>query len=345
MASGRIKVRGFIALIAALAAISLPARADDIESFYASHQLHLVLGHPPGGDYDLGGRLLARYLGRHIPGNPVIVVQNMPAAASIVAANYLYSRAPRDGTVIGSFSRNIPNQAVMGQASLEADPRQFFWLGAASLPSRVCLSAQGSGVSSIDDIFRREFVVAGSGAGSSLSIVPTVLNRVLGARFRVVEGYAGPPDAWLAMERGEIEGVCNSINQFLPRVADIRSGRVRIILRAEETPLPDFPEVPSIYDHTSSNEQRDLLRFIFSSVEFGRPYALPPGTPAARALALRAAFEATLRDPDLLTEAKSAHIDMTLRPAGELVSLLDKLYATPGETLDAISKIMPAGRD
>ncbi len=321
------------------------ASSQTVEQFYAGRQLRFILGHPAGGDYDLGGRLLSRYFSRHIPGHPTIVLQTMPAAASVVATNYLYSHAPRDGSVVGSISRNIPSQAILGQGNLEADPRRFFWLGAASLPSRVCLSSRDSGVFSVADIFRRDFVVGGSGAGSSLSIVPTTLNRVLGAKFRLVEGYLGPPDAWLAMERGEIQGVCASINQFASRAEDIRSGRVRILFRAEETPLAAFPDVPSIYDYASTDRQRDLLRFIFSSVEFGRPYVLPPDTPPDRALALRGAFEATLRDPDLIAEARASRIDMTPRPAAELVSLLDRLYATPRETLDAVAKIVPAGRD
>ncbi len=335
-----------VALGLALACVNAGvALAETPEQFYAGKQIHLVLGHPPGGDYDLGGRLLTRYLGRHIPGHPAIVAQNMPAAASVVAANFIYAHAPRDGTYIGSFSRNIPNQAILGQNNIEADPRRFFWLGAASLPSRMCLSSRTSAVRSIDDVFSREFVVAGSGAGSSLSIVPTVLNRVLGARFRVVEGYQGPPDAWLAMERGEIDGFCSSINQFMSRIEDIRAGNARLLLRAEETPLPDFPDVRSIYEFVKTGGQRDLLRFVFASVEFGRPYVLPPDTPADRALALRAAFEATLDDPDLLAEARASRIDMTPRPAAELVSLLDKLYSTPQETLETVAKLIPAGRD
>jgi hypothetical protein len=289
--------------------------------------------------------LLARYFGRHIPGRPAIVVQAMPAAASVVATNYLFAHAARDGSVVGSFSRNIPNQAILGQANLEADPRQFYWLGAASLPSRVCLSSRDSGVVSPADVFAKEFVVGGSGAGSSLSIVPTTLNRVLGAKFRVVEGYQGPPDAWLAMERGEVQGVCASLNQFASRLEDIRSGRIRILFHAEETPLADFPGIASVYDFAITRDQRDLLRFIFSSVEFGRPYVLPPGVPIDRAAALRKAFEETLRDPELIAEARVSRIDMTLRPAPELVSLLDRLYATPKETLDTVAKIVPAGRD
>jgi tripartite-type tricarboxylate transporter receptor subunit TctC len=338
-------LRGAAICLGLTCGIAASANAQSVEQFYANRQVHFILGHPAGGDYDLGGRLLARYFSRHIPGHPTIVVQAMPAAASVVATNYLYAHAARDGSVVGSFSRNIPNQAILGQSNLEADPRRFFWLGAASLPSRVCLAARGSGIQTAADVFSREFVVGGSGAGSSLSIVPTTLNRVLGARFRVVEGYQGPPDAWLAMERGEIQGVCASINQFASRLEEIRSGRVRILFRAEETPIPDFPDVPSIYDFAKTDEQRDLLRFIFSSVEFGRPYVLPPGVPADRATALRAAFEEALRDPELIAEAHASRIDMTLRPAPELVSLLDRLYATPKETLATVAKIIPAGRD
>ena len=328
-----------------VAAATLAQAIAPVEQFFAAHQLVLILGHPVGGDYDLGGRLMAQHLGRHIPGHPNIVVQNMPAAASVVAANYMFSRAPRDGSVIGSFSRNIPNQAILGQAGLEADPRRFFWLGAASLPSRVCLASRASGAKGIADVFEREFVVGGAGAGSSLSILPTTLNRVLGAKFRIVEGYKGPPDAWLAMERGEIEGLCSSINQFISHESEIRAGAVRILFRAEETPLAEFPEAPSIYAAAKTDQQRATLRFIFASVEFGRPYVLPPDSPPDRAHILRTAFEETLRDPELITAARTSKIDMTPRPAGDLVSLLDRLYATPRETIDMVSKLIPAGRD
>jgi len=239
-------------------AIGVPGIAAAQADFYRGKQIRLISGHPVGGDYDLGARFLAKHLPRHIPGEPVIVVQNMPAAASVVAANFIYHQAPRDGTVIGSFSRNLASQARMGQPNLEVDPRRFNWLGGYSLPSRVCVNWHTSPVRTIDDLLTREMITAGGGATSSLSIIPTVLNHVLGTRFRIVEGYKGIRDAALAIERGEVEGVCMSYAQFNDYQHLVREGKLRILLHAEESPIPDIPQVPSIYAFARSEEQRQL---------------------------------------------------------------------------------------
>src|SRR5262249_30364191 len=183
-----------------------------------------------------------------IPGEPSIVVQNMPAAASIPAANYLYAQAPRDGTVFGSFSRNVPSQARMGQANLEVDPRRFRWLGATSLPARVCVRTPAASVKTPADLFTQEFIVGGAGAGSSLSILPTVFNHVLGPQFRLVIGYKATTDVMLAMERGEVHGACASYGQFRTYEQAIRDGKMVFLLRAEESPIPEIPDVPSIFD-------------------------------------------------------------------------------------------------
>src|SRR5262245_49799449 len=181
------------AIIAALmCGFAGPAQAQF--DFYRGKQIRMVIGHPVGGDYDIGGRLLAKYLARHIPGQPAIIPQNMPAAGSIVAANFLQAQAPSDGTVFGSFSRNFPNQALMGLPLVEADPRRFIYLGAPSLPSRVCVAWHTAKVRKLDDLFTHELIVSAS-AGSSLSIVPTVLNHVLHTRFRIIEGYKGIADS------------------------------------------------------------------------------------------------------------------------------------------------------
>jgi tripartite-type tricarboxylate transporter receptor subunit TctC len=194
--------------------VSFGARAQGAQEFYKNKQIRMIIGHPVGNDYDLAGRFLARYLGKHIPGEPTIIVQNMPAAASIAAANFLYAQAPRDGTVFGSFSRNVPSQALMGQMNVEADPRRFNWLGATSLPARVCVRWVTAPVKTPADLFTQEFIVGGAGAGSSLSILPTVFNHVLGTRFRIIQGYKGTTDTVLAMERGEVQGACASYGQF-----------------------------------------------------------------------------------------------------------------------------------
>src|SRR5215470_14331887 len=197
------------ALIAA-ASISSDACGEAAPDFYRNKQVRLIVGHPVGNDHDVGGRLLAKYLSKHIPGRPSVIVQNMTAAASVAAANYVYGHAPRDGTVIGTFSRNLPSQAMMGQPNVEADPRRFQWLGATSFPARVCTAWATAAVKAPTDLFTSELIVGGSGAASTLSIVPTVLNHVLGTKFRVVEGYKAAQDVLLAMERGELQGVCSS---------------------------------------------------------------------------------------------------------------------------------------
>jgi tripartite-type tricarboxylate transporter receptor subunit TctC len=329
---------------AAIALHLSPARGESVAEFYKDKQLRIIVGNPAGGDYDQGGRVLARYLGAHLPGHPSIIVQNMPGAATITAANYLYAKAPRDGTVFGSFSRNIPSQAVIGQKNLEADPRKFGWIGGSSLPSRICAVSGQSPVKSPRDLFTRELIVAGSGAGSSLSIVPTVLGNVLGMKFKVVEGYAGANAAILALERGEVEGVCHTYSLFQATHARlVKEGQVRILMHVEEAAFPDDPSVPSVYDYAKTESQKQLLRFLFSSVEFGRPYVAPPGVPDDRLAALRQAFAAALSDPGLLEDAKKTSIDMTYRPPQELEKLVQALYATPPELIKEAEKIVPAG--
>jgi tripartite-type tricarboxylate transporter receptor subunit TctC len=309
--------------------------------FYANRQIRMIIGHPPGNDYDLAARFLAKYLVRHIPGEPTIIAQNMPQAASITAANFLFSQAPRDGTVLGSFSRNVPSQARMGQANVTADPRLFNWLGATSLPSRVCVAFGTSPVKTPADLLTKELIVAGSGAGSSLSILPTVFNHVLGTKFRVIEGYKGTTEAVLAMERGEVQGVCATYGQFRTYEQLFRDGKLRFILRSEEAAIPELKDVPSIFDLAKTDQQRQLMRFIFSSVELGRPYVLPPGTPKERVDVMRKAFAETAHDPELVAEADRLKLDMTYRSPQDLERLVTNLYDTPPEMVETVKKLVP----
>jgi tripartite-type tricarboxylate transporter receptor subunit TctC len=309
--------------------------------FYKNKQIRMIIGHPVGNDYDLAGRFLARYLGKHIPGEPTIIVQNMPAAASIAAANFLYAQAPRDGTVFGSFSRNVPSQALMGQMNVDADPRRFNWLGATSLPARVCVRWATAPVKTPADLFTQEFIVGGAGAGSSLSILPTVFNHVLGTRFRIIQGYKGTTDTVLAMERGEVQGACASYGQFRIYEQLIRDGKLLYLLRAEEMPIPEIPDVPSIFDYAKTSEQRQLMQFIFSSTEFGRPYVLPPDVPKDRVETLRKAFAETLQDPALIAEATRMKMDMTYRQPDRLEQLVASLYSTPPAMIETVKKLVP----
>ena len=327
-----------IALALAAALAVAPAHAED---FYKGKTLRLIAGFPAGNDYDLGARLLVKYLPKYIPSQPTIIVQNMPQAASVAAANFLYNQAPRDGTVLGSFSRNIVNDALTGQPNLEIDPRRFNWLGATSRPARVCVRWYTAPVETPADLFTKEFIVGAAGATSSLAILPTVFNNVLGTKIRIVQGYQGMGDSMLAVERGELQGLCASYQQF--RVAEqlIKDGKLKFLLRAEESPIAAIPDVPSIFDYAKTDEQRQLMRFVFSSTEFGRPLVFPPEVPPDRVAIMRNAIAQAVRDPDLVAEAAAIKMDMTYTGPDRLEDLVAKLYATPPGVIEKVKALLP----
>jgi tripartite-type tricarboxylate transporter receptor subunit TctC len=313
--------------------ISFSAHGQGAQEFYKNKQIRMIIGHPVGNDYDLAGRFLARYLGKHIPGEPTIVVQNMPAAASIAAANFLYAQAPRDGTVFGSFSRNVPSQALMGQMNVEADPRRFNWLGATSLPARVCVRWVTSPVKNPADLFTQEFIVGGAGAGSALSILPTVFNHVLGTRFRIIQGYKGTTDTVLAMERGEVQGRCgwswSSVKSTHQKW--IAEKKFSILVQLALSKHPDLPDVPLIVDLAKTDEQRAILELIFARQVMGRPFVAPPGVPRERAEALRKAFMDTMNDKDFLADAEKAQLEITPVHGAEIQKLVTTIFSASPE--------------
>jgi hypothetical protein len=318
-----------------------PASAQTEADFFKAKQVRMVVGFSPGNEYDVGARLLARYLGRHIPGNPTVIVQNMPQAASIVAANYIYTQAPRDGTVIGAITRNLVNQALLGQPNLEADPRRLIWLGATSFPGRVCVVGDKAPVKTAADVFTQELIVGSNGAGNSTNILPTIFNHVLGAKFKLIEGYKGTPDIVLAIERNEVEGVCASYGQFRGSAQAFHEGKLRVLFRAEEATMPEIPDAPSIYDFAKTEEQRQFMRFVFSSTEFGRPYVLPPGVPPARTATMRKAVADAVADPELIAEARKLDVDMSWRPPEDLERITTSLYGSSAELIEAVKKLAP----
>jgi tripartite-type tricarboxylate transporter receptor subunit TctC len=323
-----------------LAALS-ETHAQGAQDFYKNKQIQMVVGYEAGNDYDIGARLLARYLPKYLPGQPTIIVQNMPQAAALGSANYLYVRAARDGTVMGSISRNLPSQAIMGLPNIEADPRRFNWLGATSFPGRICVATSTSAIKTPADLFTQELIVGSVGVGSATSIIPTVINRVLGTKFRLIEGYRGAQDIVLAMERGEVQGACASLGQFRTHERLFREGKLRVILRAEETAMPEIPDAPSIYDYAKTTEQRQMMRFVFSSTEFGRPYLFPPDVPKDRVDLMRKAIAEAAKNPELLAEAAGMKLDMTYRAPQHLERLVAELYATPPAMIETIKKIVP----
>jgi tripartite-type tricarboxylate transporter receptor subunit TctC len=327
--------------VGVVAGLPATAAAQSAAEFYKNRQIQMVVGYEVGNDYDIGARLLAKYLSKQLPGQPAVVVQNQPQAAGLVTANFLYSRAARDGSVIGGISRNLPSQALMGLPNIEADPRRYNWLGATSFPGRVCVAATDAPVQSAADLFRTELLTGGVGVGSSTSIVPTVLNRVLGTKFKMIEGYRGAQDILLAIERGEVQGVCMSLGQFRSHEQKFKDGKLRYLLRAEESALPGVTDVPSTYEFAKTSEQKQLMRFIFSSTEFGRPYLMPPEVPKDRVQFMREAIAAAVKNPELLAEAAKMKLDVVYRPPEHLERLVAQLYETPPDVIEQAKQISP----
>lgn len=333
-----------VATVALLASTGL--HAQPAGEFYKDKQLRLIVANAPGGDYDLAGRLLSRHITRHISGGATIVVNNMPGAGTIIAANHLYNVAPKDGLVFGTFSRNLPSQAVLGRETIKFDPRLFGWLGGIGLPSRVCVVSATSSIKTADDVFTQELVVGGTGAGSTPSTVPKLLNNVLGMRMRIVEGYGSTSAAIQAVERGEVEGLCQTFSTFKNlRAHLLESGKVRVLFNTEATPFPYLPNIPSVFQYAKTDEQRQILTFVTSSVELSRPFVMPPGVPADRLALMRTAFAAALQDPLLVAEADKQKIDITYRAPDDLLRLIDSLFATPKDLLERAAELIPASGD
>jgi len=331
-------------IAASLLTVIMPvaAQAQDPSSFFHDRTIRIVIGHASAGDYDQGTRLLARHLPKYLPGAPAFAVQNMPGAASVVAANFLFEAAPRDGSVIGSFSRNLPVAKIRGMRNLKAQMSAFNWLGAYSKPGRLCLAAARSQVRSIADLRQTELTVGGTGAGSMVTIIPHVLRNLMGLRFKLVEGYKGLADITLAVERGELDGMCipaDFVTTTHPGL--LREGKLRVLFSTEETPLRDYPDAPTIYDQARDDAEKQLMRLMFSGAEFGRPYVYPPGVPAPLVAAMRKAFAGVANDAAMKAEADKTGLDVSFTPHDELEKSLAALAKTPREILERADKLMP----
>jgi tripartite-type tricarboxylate transporter receptor subunit TctC len=336
------KIKLLSLILSGVAMLSVEAAQAQPADFYKGKQIRIVVGNATGGDYDLGARLLARHMSNHIAGAPTVIVQNMPGASGNTAANFLYAVAPKDGTVFGSFSRNLPSQAALGRLKIDVDPRRYSWIGATSLPSRICVAWENASVKTAEETFSKELILGSTGPGSIQSIVPTVLNKVIDTKFKPIEGYRGISEIMIAMERGEVKGVCHLLSVFESVHADLlQQGKIRPLFNVEEASIESLPDMPSIYKFIKDEDSKQLLRFVFSSAEFGRPYAAPPEVPADRVAELRKAFAATVKDKKMLEEAERLKLDMTYRSPEDLMALINNLYATPPTLITRIDELLP----
>jgi tripartite-type tricarboxylate transporter receptor subunit TctC len=308
------------------------------EEFYRGKQVRFIVGTAAGQEYDLWARMIARHLRRHIPGTPTIIVENMPGAGHVIAANYLFDIAARDGTVIGMVSRNIPDAAVLKLPGVRFDPRRFNWLGSPELAHRVLIVSANSGFSKAEELFERELIIGAVGAGQAVTTAPILLKNILGMKLKVITGYHAPQDVLLAMERGEVGGVVETIATMKgKRAQHVLSGHVRLLFNMEKERVPEFG-VPSIFEFIKKDEDRQIFQFLSSSMEMGRPLLAPPDVPADRVAALRQAFLATMKDPEFIKEADAAGMEITVKTGEDLAALVNAEMQIPQEIIEKASK-------
>jgi tripartite-type tricarboxylate transporter receptor subunit TctC len=309
---------------------------ESVESFYGRTPVTLIVSTAAGGGVDAYSRLLARHLGRHIPGNPRIVVQNMPGAAGLKAAHHLYNLAARDGSVIGHVQRGVLVEPLFGKSEINFDATKVAWIGSLNTEWAIGIAGGKSGLSSIDDALRREFPVAAEGPTASDYIYTSVLNSVLGTRFRIVSGYSGKPEELLAIERGEVAGLigwaASSAQALVQQKID--AGELKVIVSFAPERRPGFETVPTVYEYAKSGEDRQVLDFMFGPQVLGRPHFVPPGVPAERVEALRRAFDATMKDDVFLADARKSGMDLDPFSGAEIAKRIQALYATPQVIVD-----------
>src|SRR5262245_14882103 len=297
----RLKATVLAVVIAALLFDFPAASAQD--QFYAGKQIKLITHVGSASGYSVWARLVGAHLGRHIPGTPSIIVQNMPGSGGLQATNYIYSLASKDGLELGALNRLVPTWSIIGYRGPNFDAAQFGWLGSPASDTNLCIVSKRASIQNVDDLMSMEVVVGTDGVGSGMHIIPTALNSILGTKFKVIGGYKDTGDVMLAIDRGEVHGLCLSAETLMSmRGASFESGEWRPILQTGLSASPEFHDVPLIFARAQPTEHKQLLSFLFGSQAFGRPYLAPPGLAPERLAMLRQAFDNTMLDPKFLAD-------------------------------------------
>ena len=343
-------IRRFSKIVLAFCALALASCSEQAaqtpEEFYRGKTIQVLIGLSPGGAYDAYARMLARHMGKHIPGNPRLVPSNMEGAGSLTLTNYLYNVAPKDGTVFATINRGAPFEPLIGEAALARfDAAQFTWLGSVANEVSICGVWERAGVDNFDQLFTRELTVGGTGSGADTNQFPRIMNGVLGTKLKVVSGYPGGNNIDLAMERGEVDGRCGwSWSSIVStRKTWLDSGSIKVLVQLALEKHPDLPDVPLIMDYAKTDEERAMLRLIFSRAALGCPFLAPPGVPADRAAALRKAFDDTMKDPEFLADAAQALLEVAPVGGEELQALIADIYQTPTEIVEKTRAMVMRG--
>jgi len=339
----RLIARTLFPTLAALTVYVAPAAAQSAADFYRGKTVTIVVSTSTGGGYDAMARAVSRHIGKHIPGNPNVVPQNMPGAGSLKAANFIYSAAPKDGSAIGTFARTTGINPLL-ESGATFDGTKFTWLGSVTDDVSTCVTWHTTAVKTWDDFLKKPSTLGGQGPSSEPDIFARLYKNVFAAPIKLVPGYPGTNEITLAMERGEVDGLCGlSWSTIKTRHAQwLRDKKINVLVQSSLKKEPELGDVPLVMDLTKDKEKLQILKLILAAQEMARPFAAPPGIPADRKAALVAAFDATVTDPEFLADAKKLNIDVNPVGAKALDELLAELYATPKDVVkkagEAITK-------
>lgn len=324
-----------------LAALGAPHALAQPAEPYAGKNVSLIIGFGAGGGYDAWGRIVARHIGKHLPGKPSVVPQNMPGAGSYVAASHLYAAAPKDGTVFGIIARDAALGPLSNAPGARFDATKLSWIGSPTREHNACIVNATSAAKTANDLRDKQVILGDTGPGTGTRSYPKVLNDLLGYKFKLVSGFRSSADVFLAMERGEVDGICESLDSILARRPDwIANKTVNVLLQAGADIRPELKGVPNVLNLARNAEEKQLLEFLYAGQDIGRPFVAPPDLPADRLKLLRDAFEAAVADAEFVADAKRSKFDVEPVTGAQLAALIDKIYATPKPIIERVSNLI-----
>jgi tripartite-type tricarboxylate transporter receptor subunit TctC len=328
-----------LGILTALAVTPALAQAPSL----AGKNVTMVIGFGPGGGYDLWGRVVARHIGKHLPGNPSVVPQNMPGAGSYNAANHIYNIAPKDGTVMGIIARDAALGPITGATGARFDPTKLTWLGTPTTETNVCIASNTDKVKvkTVDDLYTKELIVGDTGVGTGTHSYPKALNALLGMKFKIIGGFPSSSDVFLAMERGEVDGICESLDSVSGKRPEwLPQKKVTILFQGGEQPNPELKGIPFVNDLAKNADDKTAIEFLYAGQGIGRPFIAPPDMPADRVKMVQDAFSATMKDPEFVADAKKQKLDVDPEDGEHLAALIKKIYATPKPIVDKIGELI-----
>jgi tripartite-type tricarboxylate transporter receptor subunit TctC len=319
---------------------SARAETPSAENFYKNKTVTLITSTGVGGTYDVVARLVARIMPRYLPGYPTIIVQNMPGGGNVLATNYMYNIAPKDGTAIATIHSAMPLHQVLDPRDVRYDADRFAWLGSTGPQNEVILVWRTAGITSLDDATRHDIILGGTGIASGIVIIPAVMNKLLGTKFKIVTGYRTSEDVNLGMERGEVQARAFGIDSIMSQHPDwIAEHKVAFLAQAGARRDRRLPDVPLLTELARTDEQRQIFALISSAPALGQPYVAPPGVPPDRLALLRRAFAATLKDPAFLADAEKIRFNVEPMSADDVAQIV---HQTTHAAADIVAKTKAA---